>query len=436
MRKIPKLRFHYPYLLMFVLGITTIIVCYQIFPTEKTVNLVNFTITFLSLVVALIAFIIATQTYISIDSVNVISQMEGNVLENEHYVTSTIALLREYHMESSQEVGDKIFENLENRFRKKPRTAIEFTDHLQYFIDVIVFFPSLFHSKDKDKYIDRMNKLLDLVDKRKNELLSISTGNSILIKETVNLIKCVMNYQELIHTNEFKIASSLLEVRGSMLKNSVTQTVYYNYLGLFYNKKAMYILRKHFNMEKQDFFDIHVLKDLMKNIDTLNNQDMEMYTMYLLESRNAFKKALDNSKEDIMWQGFIKYNDARSAFFLELVSQEMEDEWKQIMNEAIMTRSKLNILISDTLEYPYQTHLQKAFIYQEYLARLVKINILIAKNDPITDTIGKEKYQPNNYLGLENDPIIKEQYTGEFNKIEDYQNRIKKYLNKRVFSVG
>jgi len=34
-----------------------------------------------------------------------------------------------------------------------------------------------------------------------------------------------------------------------------------------------------------------------------------------------------------MWQGFIKYNDARSAFFLELVSHEMEEEWKQIMNE-------------------------------------------------------------------------------------------------------
>lgn len=48
------------------------------------------------------------KTYISIDSVNVISQMEDNVFEIENYLVFLTSLLKEYNMENSKEVGDQL----------------------------------------------------------------------------------------------------------------------------------------------------------------------------------------------------------------------------------------------------------------------------------------------------------------------------------------
>ena len=435
--KFPKV--HYPYVLIAILGSISIYICNQIFPFKTTADLVNFTITFLSLVLAFIAFIIATQTYVSIDSVNTISQMEGNVLENENYVTSIISLLKEYDMEDSKGVGEAIFENLENKFKKKPKTALEFAENLQDFIDLIVFFPSLFQSTDEHQKenIERMKNLLFTIEKRKKALIAVSTGNLILIDETVKLINCVMNYQELINTNQYKIASSLLDVRGAMIKNSVTQTVYYNYLGLFYNKKAMNIIRERLKIGNKDFFDIEVLQRIIAEIDKLTNKDRELYKMYLDESRKAFKKALDSCKEDIMWTGFIKYNDARSVYFYQLIfpkftSENNLDDWRIIMDESITARSKLNLLIKDTFENKRKSHLQEAFIYQELLARLVKINILIAEGEDITDTIGDVVYHYPIYTGLEEDSLIADIYTGNFAKINNYQNKLIDYFKEPI----
>lgn len=427
-------KFPYPYVLIVIAVGISVVIAIQIYPFKTTADLVVFTITILGLVISFIAFIISMKTYISIDSVNVITQMDGNVLENENYVTSITSLLREYDMPSSKDVGESIFSNLEDRFTKRSKTAIEFATNLQYFIDVIVFFPFLFNSADENQKqnMDRMNKLVRIIEKRRDALLSISTGNLILIEETVKLIKCVINYQKLINTNEFIIASTLLEVRGTMLKNSVTQMVYYNYLGLFYNKKAMVILRNQLQLGNKDAFEIEVMQEIVNNMDKLSGEQAELYTMYLKESKNAFKKALENCQDDVMWEGFIKYNDARSTFFLQLAQPSYNGEdWLDIMNEAITARNRLNILIDDILELDNSSYLQEAFIYQEYLARLVTYNIQIASNSHITDTLGKVKYAYPSYSGIINDRFVKVPITGKFNRINEYQQDILNYVQKK-----
>ncbi|MEH7385782.1 hypothetical protein V7147_10280 [Bacillus sp. JJ1521] len=426
-------KFPYPYVLIAIAVGISVVIAIQIYPFKTTADLVVFTITILGLVISFIAFIISMKTYISIDSVNVITQMDGNVLENENYVTSITSLLREYDMERSKDVGDSIFAILENRFSKRSKTAIEFATNLQYFIDVIVFFPFLFNSADENQKqnMDRMNRLLGAIEKRRDALLSISTGNLILIEETVKLIKCVINYQRLINTNEYTITSTLLEVRGTMLKNSVTQTVYYNYLGLFYNKKAMAILRNQLQLGNKDAFEIEVMKKIVKNMDKLSGEQAELYTMYLTESKNAFKKALENCQDDVMWEGFIKYNDARSTFFIQLAQPSYNGaDWLEIMNEAITARNRLNILIDDILELDNSSYLQEAFIYQEYLARLVTYNILIATNSHITDTLGKVKYAYPTYNRIQDDRFVKVPITGRFNRIEEYQQDIINFVQE------
>ncbi|MEK3992235.1 hypothetical protein [Robertmurraya sp. FSL R5-0851] len=428
-----SIRIPYYYVFIAIVIAVAAFISVEIYPFQSTANLLVFIVTIMSLVISFIAFIIAMKTYISIDSVNVISQMEGNVLENENYVASLTSLLKEYNMEDSKQVGAKIFRSLTTRFSKESKTAIEFASNLQYFIDLIVFFPSLFQSSDenKEENVKNMEKILQLIDKRKEALLSISTGNMILIEETVKLIKYVISYQQLIHSKEYNVTSSLLEVRGTMLKNSVTQTVYYNYLGLFYNKKAMYVLRKRLGYENEDFFEIDILKDIHQRIHTLEGEEIELYTMYLIESKKAFQKALESCKEDVMWEGFIKYNDARSTFFLQLIQMDYKGtDWLPLMNEAIIARSRLNILIGDILDQDRKSHLQESFIYQEYLARLVKINLQLAQGEDITDTTQRVKHEAPLYKGLENERHIKTVYTKNFDKIRNYQILIEGYLNR------
>ncbi|ULT56618.1 hypothetical protein L1999_26875 [Neobacillus drentensis] len=423
------------YYVIFIIIVVSTYISYEIYPMTSAQEKTTFIVTVLSLVVSTIAFYIAMKTYISIDSVNVITQMEGNVLENENYVISITSLLKDYPMTNPLEVEDAIFKKLKEIFSKKnSRTAIDFTDNLQYFIDIIIFFPALFKSENgrQQENFKNMETVLSLIDQRKKDLLSVSTGNLILIEETVKLINSVINYQQLISTKEIKMSSSLLDVRGTMLKNPVTQTVYFDYLGLFYNKKAMTILFDNLNLGKGDIFEIDRLKEVIRKIPSLDGENVELATMYLKESKKAFQHALENCKNDVMWEGFIKYNDARSTYFLKLVQPEYQGEdWNILMNEAIIARGKLNYLIKDLYEKGAPpTFLQEEFNYQEYLARLVKINILIAEETDINDTLNISRYPAPQYTGLKNDRFIKEPYLGSNTKIRNYQQDILRKLDE------
>jgi hypothetical protein len=420
----------YSYIFILIGGAISIAICYEIYPITNTANLVAFTTTVVGLVISFTAFIIAMKTYLSIDSVNVITQMEGNVLENDSYITSFASLIREYPMSDSESVSTKVFENLKLRFEKNSKTAIDFAANLQYFIDLIVFFPYLFNSDDENQQrnINKMNKLIKLIDSKRDTLLSISTGNLILIEETVKLIKSINNYQTLPHTNERIITSTILDVRGTMLKNSVTQTVYYNYLGLYYNRKANSVLREKFDLENTDFFSIDGLKQIKNKIALLSDEEVELFTLYLHEAKNSFQKALENGKNDVMWEGFIKFNDARSTYLLQLVPTDYQADWQTIINEALVARNRLNILIKDVLENEDRTFLQEAFNFEYYLAGLVKMNILIVENKDITDTFNRLKYQAPNYEDILEDTLMKEPYSGKFNKIKTYQNKIIEYI--------
>ncbi|MFD1020222.1 hypothetical protein [Thalassobacillus hwangdonensis] len=430
MKKIPKVPYRYIFI---VFGAAlSFFICYFIFPFKDTAEFIQFTTTVTGLIVSFSAFIFAMKTYLSIDSVNVITQMDGNVLENENYVTSFTSLLRVYDMETSKKVGDEIFKQLEDRFSKESKTAIEFATHLQYFIDIIVFFPYLFNAADENRQrnIDKMDHVLELIDQRKQAFLAVSTGNLILIDETVKLIKSITTYQQLTHRNDKQVTSTLLDVRGTMLKNSVTQTVYYNYLGLYYNKKANGILRRKYDMDNLDFFSTEGALKVKQTIHTqLSSEDLELFILYLNEAKYAFHQALENGHKDVMWEGFIKYNDARSTYLLQQTSVTYEGEdWQSIMNDALVARNRLNILISDILERETPSHLQESFNFEYHLASLAKINLLIAEKQDITDSLGQLKYAYPSYEGLEKDPLLETSFEGKFDKINAYQQEIRSSL--------
>ena len=415
------------YIFVFIFFSVAIASCYMLYTIEDANDLIIFITTVAGLVVSSSAFIVAMSTYLSIDSVNVISQMEGNVLENENYITSFTSLIKEYDMKDSKTAGDKIFTNLEERFTKNSKTAMDFATNLQYFIDLIVIMPYLFNPEDeqREQHINRMSKLLRKIDKRKQALLAIGTGNLILIEETVQLIKSIVNYQKLIDTNDLLTNSTLLEVRGTLLKNAVTQTVYYNYLGLYYNKKAFHVLLKQFNVNQLDFFSLDGLSELKKRLPLLSSEATELVTIYLTEAKICFDKALQHGENDLMWEGFIKYNLARTTYLLQLLLPAHEEsEWQKMMNEALIARRRLTILINDTLPNEETSHLQEAFRFEYLLASLININIAITEKKDVTDSFGRPKYKFPHYDGLKEDFFITPPYNGPFNKIIDYQRRI------------
>ena len=341
-------------------------------------DILNFTISVVGFCIALLALFIAVRTYLSIDSVDNMGKMDGNILDNENYVTSAAELILEYQDDNEKDLEKKIFDNIKQKLKKESHTAAQFADTLQYMIDLIIFFPAVFNAKDTDreKYDHEMENIIKSAEKKHEIIKYISKGNSIQIKETIKLFKGVISYQKHVADNNFNVNADLLHVRGPILRNPVTKTIYHNYIGLYYNKKGMQLLREELGTGKNDLLSIPIFKKVREDIPMINAAVREDIKMYLEAACEHFDKALAISGEDVAWPGFINYNKARTLYFLSLLDENSSaDKWVDVMKHAISSRSKVNRLIDEVLESEY-THLKAFFLYQEELARLVNLNLI------------------------------------------------------------
>lgn len=340
-------------------------------------DILNFTISVVGFAIALLALFIAIRTYLSIDSVDNMGKMDGNVLDNENYVTSAAELILEYQEEEEEGLGKDIFKNIKYKLIKESSTAAQFADTLQYMVDLIIFFPAVYNAKNTNRkeYDLEMEKILKMAEEKHEIIKFISKGNSIQIKETIKLFKGVTSYQKYVADNNFNVNADLLHVRGPILRNPVTRTVYHNYIGLYYNKKGMQLIRNALGAEKEDLLSIAVFKKAYKNITNVPNATREDIVLYLESACQQFDKAMLVCREDIAWPGFINYNKARTLYFLSLFNGNTNKEsWHTVMKNAIMARSKVNRLIDEVLESE-KTHLKEFFLYQEELARMVNLNL-------------------------------------------------------------
>mgnify|MGYP003665599432 FL=1 len=101
-------------------------------------DLLNFTISIVGFCIAVLALFIAVRTYTSIDNVNNISKMEGNILDNENYVTSLPELINRFKSKDEETLNKEIFNSIDFKLKKESGTAVLFADTLQYLIDLIV----------------------------------------------------------------------------------------------------------------------------------------------------------------------------------------------------------------------------------------------------------------------------------------------------------
>ncbi|WP_350634544.1 hypothetical protein [Pseudoalteromonas sp. GW168-MNA-CIBAN-0100] len=393
-----------------------------VYDLKEGKDLLSFTISTVSFCIAVLALFITVRTYTSIDSVNNISKMEGNILDNENYVTSLPELINQFKSQDENTLEKEIFDSIEHKLKKESETAVLFADTLQYIIDLIVLFPAVFNASEinKELYKKRMDTILSEVDRRCEILHSVSKGNSIQITETIKLFKAVVSYQSFVADDNFNIHADLLHVRGPILRNPVTKTIYHNYLGLYYNKKGMHLLRESLNMNSVDILSIDGLELAQKNINTIEPSILEEVSMYLKSAAEQFDKALKVSSEDVMWPGFINYNKARTVYFLALLSN-TKLNWLDILDEAIESRSRLNRLIDEILMIDrskpaniVSTHLREFFLYQEELARTVKLNILLS------DNLTRQNNAPIIYKGINISDISNEKLTDLFVSIQKF----------------
>jgi hypothetical protein len=400
-------------------------------------DLLNFTISILGFCIALLALFIAVRTYTSIDSVNNISKMDGNILDNERYVTSLPELISQYKSKNENDLDEELFESIERKLKKDSNTAVLFADTLQYLIDLIVLFPAVFNAADTDKkrYKKRMDRILKNIDRQRDILHSISKGNSIQITESIKLFKAVVSYQRFVANGNFNIHADLLHVRGPILRNPVTKTIYHNYLGLYYNKKGMHLLKESLGMGSTDILSIDGLDSVKSKINLFPPSIIEEVVMYLKSACEQFDRALEISIEDVMWPGFINYNKARTLYFLNLLS-ESKESWVSVMDDAIESRSRLNRLIDEVLtenqaaqSEVIDTHLRQFFLFQEELARVMKLNLMLS------DRNKKFKASSILYRGTNIENLQKEELIKLFVSVDRFPT-IKSYQGKVVETLA
>ncbi|WP_417685366.1 hypothetical protein [Pseudidiomarina gelatinasegens] len=354
-----------------------------LFQTKSQVDITAFTVAVLSGVISLVALFIALQTYISIDSVNNITKMEGNILDNEYYVTSIPEFIETYPHSSESSLREAILRELKIKLKSHSRTAVDFADTLQSMIDILVLFPAMGLSKNAEAAAAIKSLIADMKNKAA-DFQAISKGNSIQIQQAVRLFEAVCEYQGLASSGAGALnkrvsqTNGLLKVRGPVLRNPVSATVYHNYLGLYYRKCAVSLLGE------KDAVDVASLRNWTEAAKTMKPADSERLKRYLALAEEAFDKALLRSQDDPMWLGYILFNQARVAFIRVMALGDSAEKALALMQAAIDTRTTLNELIADVVGTSDMTVLQQHYLYQEEYSRQLYVNYCMVTDQVAT----------------------------------------------------
>lgn len=394
-----------------------------LYETKSRVELTSFTVSMLSAVVSLVALFIAMQTYLSIDSVNNVSKMDGNILDNEYYVTSVPELILSFPQTDTAIFREAMLSSIEVRINNQSRTAVNFVDSLQYIIDILVFFPAFKSSESeiKEKTSARIDKIVESLYRRLDAFQAVSKGNATQMKEAVKLINSVIAYQQRTGNAQLDLDTAILAVRGPILRNAVASTVYYNYLGLYYRRSAVALLERvqDESVKRSKVESVENLNRLSRQASLLDASGSERVKRLLTKAMQAFDTSLNSCADDPMWRGYILFNQARTAFMQQAYFSERNDALS-LMREAIDARSILNELISSLLGSempPYQdateskaeprpSVLQQHYWYQQEYAEQLFVNyctVLKASN-----------------CTYRNEPM---------EKLSDYEDKVRHYLN-------
>lgn len=323
----------------------------------------NFAIAWVSVVISMISLIIAVSTYFSIDTVNGISSLDGNVLENDKYtITSKSLMLKYIERNRSEEIVDKVFSELEERLHKV-RTNMEFADLLQALVDNYFLLGWCdFHSAENRLRID---KFVVKVEQKYNRLSTLSNGMQYLMVEHIKLIRYLYQVDD----------NSIEDIRGDMFKNPFTRMTYFNNLGREFYWKALELLEV--GGIKGSPFLIENLQQLDK-LELTDNQKERLW-VYIRKASSAFEHALKVDIYDSPYINFINGSLMRLNYIRVMVFDESFEEADQFAANVI---NDWRIFFQHTLGLDFTK--EGSFLsssYYAYYARLcmIRYGILAVK---------------------------------------------------------
>lgn len=353
-----------------VVGGAVILYRYSYFDSVNTI--LTFAIGILSLLISIVALLVALSTYFSIDSVNAISSMEGNVLCNEHYNAEYPILVEKYSdCKNQKELEQKLFTNLYRDLQEQSDTCMQFADRIQDILDHILWYAYV--DTKTPEYKAHVEKIITLLNKRYESFSAISNGNQYMLKEHIKLIMNVLNYQSNVQNDRMLAPKGqMLNIRGRMFLNSVSKTIYYDYLGLEYHKKALSFLRSHVGFEGEEFLqeNMRMIRDYPYTEDERNELNI-----YLNKAKDAFYLAAASCEEDILWEGYITFNKARIDLLKSIVEDRFDEVlWDESIRTAITARYAVLKLFGSKGDADSFLHLEleKEYYYAKALYLLMK----------------------------------------------------------------
>lgn len=325
-------------LILSILSGVIVALLFLLIKNELIVEIGNYIITFTSFTISVAALIFAAVTYYSIDTVDKISSMEGNLLENEDY---SIA----YHEEierfcdiySSEAFTERLLEMLEPR--QKIKTCMEYSELLQKMIDSLIWFAYI---DDSEQTRMRQNRLYQkLYDIFQMDYSDLSSKIKYLFEENLKLIQSVILYQDSNRKQMYEI-SSLENVRGEMLPNPISRIVYYDYLGLDYRRKAEKVLRDSNPALREKADGSWKIKpfsqEYMEQIWVNSYEGDKKHFQVLIERAcECFDEASRLAGGNVLWEGYIEYNKARADIMRFLVFHGDGDDVRQELRELEKT---------------------------------------------------------------------------------------------------
>ncbi len=344
----------------------------------------------ISLDVALLALYISLRTFYSIDEVNAISRMDGNVMENPRYRPNILRAVFLFPQTDLTETSEALMSHLMNLFcDKNKQSGAHLADSVQETADLLVLVPyfiKTYDQKDSAIQLNSVSRLLTTIKNKVNNFKEISDGSCKVLEETVRLIESVVAYQSWDISNQSD-PTKLLELRGSLFINPVTSVLYYDYLGLYFMRRARGVIVK----QHEDAS----LRELIGYAKDCKGEDSSLVIVYLDKAISSFKRAKENVGDDMFWAGYIYFNVARAEYLKSILNEShggtADNAWEEYMNESIRSWITTNKIIAEHLTPIANGNvswLQRAFVSEENNVRLSKVIMQMMIEQPLTDYNG------------------------------------------------
>ena len=332
--------------------------------------IMTFSIGIMSLIISIVALLVSLSTYFSIDSVNVISSMEGNVLCNENYNAEYLILVQKYeNCKNRDELESALYEHLYDRLKNHSKTCMQFTDTIQEILDNILWYAYV--DTRTDSYREHVQTLIELLNEKYDSFSAISNGNQYVLREHIKLIMNVLNYQSVAHEGSIISPNGeMLNIRGRMFINTVSKTIYYDYLGLEYHKKALDLLKEITGFSGEEYLiqNMNLIRDA-----AYTPEQREELSIYLTYAKDSFDKAYESCKEDLLWYGYISFNKARIELLSMIINNDFGDNWDQSILNSISARyGVMKLFSADKGNSFLHVEFQKEYYYSKVLHLLMK----------------------------------------------------------------